>query len=232
MGFVCGYPVGIGGELYGGSMFIKSAASYTNQGKAIQSINEKWGDESSGRRPWGGRETIGIQVCKKKYTPFLFSVETPDDDENDAKNCNDNAASVGERKRVVKVIRMFGCPHHSDIRKAKIGCHGLRKGWEPFGQWSLRKAQQLARRETIRLNSSEDLNDEQGDKVGKKVAALSCGGSNGLASEPGSENFDSSIEEIKTICHNGKCLWKKRDKYDDIYHEITGYSESSSEEET
>ena len=110
LGFVCGYPVGIGGELYGGSMFIKSAASYTDQGKAIQSINEKWGDESSGgtRRPWVGRETIGIQVCKKKYSPFLFTVETREDDENDAKTSNGSMKSRGERQKFVKVVRMFG----------------------------------------------------------------------------------------------------------------------------
>lgn len=230
-----GYPVGIGGELYGGSMFIKSAAGYTDQGKAIQSINEKWGEESSGsRRVWEGRETIGIQVCKKKYSPFLFTVEVPDDDENDAKNCNGTAASSGKRKRVVKVIRVFGCPHHSNIRKEKIECHGVRKGWEPFGQWSLRKAQQLARRETIRLKNNNNCKGDDGDK---KVAALSSDGNDSLINKVGSEsckncNSNSNVDEIKTICHNGKCLWKKRDKYDDVFHEVTGYSELSSEEDT
>lgn len=216
-------------------MFIKSAASYTNQGKAIQSINEKWGEESSGtRRPWGGRETIGIQVCKKKYSPFLFTIETPDDDENHTKNYNGTVASSGERKRVVKVVRMFGCPHHSDIRKEKIECHGVRNGWEPFGKWSLRKAQQLARRETIRLNSTDKHNNSQVDSGDTKVAALSNEKSNGLINEVGSESFNSysNIDEIKTICHNGKCLWKKRDKYDDVYNEITKYSESPNEEDT
>jgi hypothetical protein len=233
-----GYPVGIGGELYGGSMFIKSAAGYTDQGKAIQSINEKWGEESSGsRRVWGGRETIGIQVCKKKYSPFLFTVENPDDDENDAKNCNGTAASSGKRKRVVKVVRVFGCPHHSNIRKEKIECHGVRKGWEPFGQWSLRKAQQLARRETIRLNSTDNKNNGKGDDGDKKVAALSSDGNDSLINKVGSENCkncnsNSNVDEIKTICHNGKCLWKKRDKYDDVFHEVTGYTELSSEEDT
>lgn len=216
-------------------MFIKSAASYTDQGKAIQSINEKWGGESSGtRRPWGGRETIGIQVCKKKYSPFLFTVETPDDGENDAKNCNFTGISNDKRKRVVKVVRMFGCPHHSDIRKEKIECHGVRKGWEPFGQWSLRKAQQLVRRETIRLNSTDNNNNGQENSGDKKIAALPNDGNNDLKIKAGSEicNSNSNIDEIKTICHNGKCLWKKRGKYDDVYNEITGYLESSSEEDT
>jgi len=214
-------------------MFIKSAASYTDQGKAIQAINEKWGDGASGtRRPWGGRETIGIQVCKKKYTPFLFSVETQDDDENDAKNCNGTAASNGERKRVVKVVRMFGCPHHSAIRKEKIECHGVRKGWEPFGQWSLQKAHALARRETIRLNRTKDVkgNDNRG---GETNHVLSKTSNNTSTDENDGANSDSNLnmEEIRTICHNGKCLWKKRNKFDNVYNEITGYSESSSEED-
>lgn len=217
-------------------MFIKSAASYTNQGKAIQSINEKWGEESSGtRRPWNGRETIGIQVCKKKYSPFLFSVETEDDDEIDAKNGNGTSSSSTERKRFVKVVRMFGCPYHSDIRKQKIECHGVRKGWEPFGQWSLRKAQQLARRETIRLNSidhmKDDINNSHGDERDKKITPSSSDGKDHSIIQEGNENCnnDSNIDEIKTICHNGKCLWKKRGKYDNVYNEI---SESSGEEDT
>lgn len=215
-------------------MFIKSAASYTDQGKAIQSINEKWGEGSSGtRRPWGGRETIGIQVCKKKYSPFLFTVETTNNDENDAKNDNGAGVSSTQRKKFVKVVRMFGCPHHSGIRKAKIECHGVRKGWEPFGQWSLRKAQQLARRETIRLNSDNSETSTSKEGVGEVKSRIEIS-NNGMAKEVGNENCTScsNIDEIKTICHNGKCLWKKRNKYDDVYCEIIEYSESSSEEDT
>ncbi len=229
-----GYPVGIGGELYGGSMFIKSAASYTDQGKAIQSINEKWGGESSGkssgtRRPWEGRETIGIQVCKKKYTPFIFTIETEEDDENDAKKSNGTAASTrGQSKRFVKVVRMYGCPHHSNIRREKIQCHGVRKGWEPFGQWSLRKAEQLAKRETIRLNNGDDNSINRKDDSGdNKVAALCIEGKCSKKDESDSDGVD----DIRTICHNGKCLWKRRGKYDDVYCELTGYSESSGEED-
>lgn len=240
MGFVCGYPVGIGGELYGGSMFIKSAASYTDQGKAIQSINEKWGEGSSGTgRPWGGRETIGIQVCKKKYSPFLFTIDVPYNDENDTKNCSRNTDAAGDKRKVIKVVRMFGCPHHSDIRKQKIECHGIRKGWEPFGQWSLRKAEQLARRETVRLNSSDEKNNVYEDvEEDEKIPALPMDGSNDVKNELKNEvksdkgNSLLNIDDVKTICHNGKCLWKKRNKYDDIYNEITGFSESSSEEDT
>ena len=63
LGFVCGYPLS-GGELYGGSMFIASAANDTLQGRAIHKVNEQWGADF---RSWNGRETIGIPVCKKKY---------------------------------------------------------------------------------------------------------------------------------------------------------------------
>lgn len=226
-------------------MFIKSAASFTSQGKAIQSTNEKWGQgQSAGTgKVWGGRETIGIQVCKKKYSPFLFSIEAPDDDENDAKNSNSTATASGGRRRkvVVKVVRVFGCPHHSDFRKDKIECHGVRKGWEPFGQWSLRKAQQLARKETNRLNKNKNENNknksdcDDGDGDGdKKVAALSNGGNNAVSNAIGGGKGSSysNNEDIKTICHNGKCTWKMRDKYDNVYNEIMGYSESSSEEDT
>jgi len=215
-------------------MFIKSAASYTDQGKAIQSINEKWGEQASGtRRPWGGRETIGIQVCKKKYSPFLFTVEETDHDKNDTKIFKNTGASCAQRKRIVKVVRLFGCPHHSEIRKEKIECHGVRKGWEPFGQWSLRKAQQLARGITIKLNRTDSKisTNNQGEVEDKNDLLLSH---DGRAKELGDKNCTScsNIDEIRTICHNGKCLWKKRDKHDDIYGEITGYSESSEEEDT
>jgi len=214
-------------------MFIKSAATDTCQGKAIQSINEKWGQGMTGNgRPWGGRETIGIQVCKKKFSPFVFTVDTIADDENIAKNSNASASSAtGNRKRkIVKVVRMFGCPHHSDLRKEKIECYGVRKGWEPFGQWSLQKAQQLARRETIRLNSKNDKNDSG---EGKQVASFSNGGDNIVSNGSSNRGNDNSVnEEIKTICHNGKCAWKMREKYDNIYHELMGFSDSSDEGDT
>jgi len=168
-------------------MFIKSAASDTYQGRAIQCVNEKWGE---GR--WNGRETIGITVCKKKYAPFSFTVE-------------DSPSGI-----VVKVERMFGCHCHSGVRKEKIEIHGVRKGWEPFGQWSMRKAQELARQETERING----------RVAHTTATKP-------EADPG---IVSSDDEIKTICHNGKCAWKMRAKYDNVYRELTGDSEASDEE--
>jgi hypothetical protein len=184
LGFVCGYPVGIGGEMYGGSMFARSVSTET-QSMAIQSVNERWGEGL-----WCGRETIGVAVCKKKYAPFSFSIVD------------------GPAGKVVKVERMFGCRCHTDTRREKIELNGERAGWEPFGQWSMRKAKELARRETERMNGGTTSDDD--------------------ASTPPVEII-SSDEELRSICHNGKCTWKMRAKYDDVHRELTGYSSSDAE---
>lgn len=176
LGFICGYPIP-SGEQYGGSMFAKSAANDTLQGRAIQAINEKWGEGK-----WNGRETIGIPVCKKKYGPFAFTKK--------------------DGKFVVE--RLFGCKCHSDLRKEKIEAHGVRDGWEPFGQWSMQKAQELARRENEKGNRST--------KVEKEAAVVS------------------SDEELKSICSNGKCTWKMKTKFDNIRREVTGIDSSDDEE--
>ena len=136
LGFICGYPVDTGGELYGGSMYIASAANNTLQGCAIHSINERWGEG-----PWAGRETIGIPVCKKKYIPFDFQTKKTED---------------GLTK--ISVTRMFGCAYHSQLRKQLIEKNGERNGWEPYGQWSLSKAKSHAKKKTERLSSSSDEN--------------------------------------------------------------------------
>lgn len=165
-------------------MFIKSAASDTRQGKAIQAVNERWGEDF---RRWNGRETIGIPVCKKKYAPFSCKV-----------------VREGSGLKVI-VERTFGCKIHSDLRKAVIEKHGCRKGWEPFGQWSLKKAQEIAKRETERLNSEE----------------------NGLPS-----TGELSSEDEKTassICNNGICAWRVRSKYDNVKREITGQDSDEDE---
>jgi len=162
-------------------MFIKSAAMDTLQGKAIQAVNEKWGEGK-----WNGRETIGIPVCKKKYTPFKFKNEDG----------------------VVTVERMFGCRAHSEIRREKIELHGVRNGWEPFGQWSMRKAQELARRETEQRNAT---------------AAQTKN------AEPVDTALVSSDEELKSLCFSGQCTWKMRDKYDNIRREVTGIESTDDE---
>lgn len=163
-------------------MFIRSAASDTLQGRSIQSVNEKWGEGK-----WSGTETIGIQVCKKKYAPFCFPVED---------------LPSGERR--VTVQRMFGCRIHSDIRRETIERHGLRTGWEPFGQWSMRKAQEAARNRTEKMNGCADTESSS------------------------SESDEEDENNLKTICHDGKCTWKRTGKYDNIVREVTGSSDSDS----
>uniref|UniRef100_A0A7S1VX68 Uncharacterized protein n=1 Tax=Grammatophora oceanica TaxID=210454 RepID=A0A7S1VX68_9STRA len=157
-------------------MFAKSAASDTLQGKAIQAVNSKWGEDFRG---WNGRETIGIPVCKKKYTPFTFKVEKRSDG-----------------TQYVSVERMFGCRCHSGVRKSVIEQHGCREGWEPFGQWSLRKATEMARKEGDRINGEGATSDEA----------------------------VSSDDERNTLsmCNNGNCTWKVRRKYDNVHKELTG----------
>jgi len=176
-------------------MFIRSAAMDTLQGKAIHGINEKWGEDF---RQWGGRETIGIPVCKKKYAPFCFKV-VPHDDRS---------------KVEVKVERMYGCRLHGGFRKAVIEQHGVRKGWEPFGQWSMRKAQQQARIETERLNQSRGAGTD-GDTSGEE-----------WTSDDGEEKINLLNP---TMCNNGNCTWKVKEKYDDVYAEIHGRSESDAD---
>jgi hypothetical protein len=166
-------------------MFIKSAANDTLQGKAIQAINVRWGEDS---RNWSGRETIGIPVCKKKYAPFAFKVER-------------HPSTKESLGRVhITVERMFGCRCHSDLRKNVIQQHGCRTGWEPFGQWSLKKAEDVARRQAERINTIE---------AGKN---------------PHESVWSSEDEEAKAsnLCNNGNCAWKMRRKFDDIKRELTG----------
>jgi hypothetical protein len=169
-------------------MFIKSAASDTLQGRAIHAVNTRFGEGK-----WNGRETIGIPVCKKKYAPFSFQIVR---DEN------------GVAK--VTVERMFGCKCHSDLRKSVIEQHGCRSGWEPFGQWSLRKAQERARRETDRLNGI--LESDDGET---------------------SDQAWSSDDENKAlnICHNGNCTWKMKEKFDNVSLELRN-DENSEDEAT
>ena len=182
-------------------MFIKSAASDTAQGKAIQAVNERFSDASNtGGSCWNGRETIGIAVCKKKYAPFHFSVKT----------------NPVDGIKFVHVERMFGCKCHSGVRKAAIEAHGERTGWEPFGQWSLAKAQDLARRETERINRS---NNDSAVISDSKLSGAQ------LSSSDSSDDEDA----FKSLCHKGNCTWKMKAKYDNVYREVTG-AESSDEE--
>jgi len=216
-------------------MFIRSAAMDTLQGKAIQAVNEKWGEDF---RQWGGRENIGFPVCKKKYAPFTFTIVPAEDvhqdkavdseedqgrREYDGEASRDESLSLGgnsKRRQLnggkveVKIERMYGCVCHHHLRKAVIEQHGLRRGWEPFGQWSLRKAQELARRETERLNQP------------RANRPLSLEGD---TSEEGWTSSDGEEKLLPTMCNNGSFTWKIKTKFDDIYAEIHGHSESDIE---
>ena len=179
-------------------MFIKSAASDTRQGKAIQAVNERWGEST---RRWTGRETIGIPVCKKKYAPFKFEV---------VRGKNGEAS--------ITIERMFGCRIHSDLRKATIEKYGCREGWEPFGQWSIKKAQELAKRQTDRLNQGANQNGSGNTNSNGTIES-------GASSSSSDETLSSSEEDEKTangICVNGSCAWRSRNKYDNVKKEITG----------
>jgi hypothetical protein len=105
---------------------------------------------------------------------------------------------------------------NSDLRKAVIEQHGVRKGWEPFGQWSLRKAQEMAKRETERLN------------LGKTSVSSNVKASGFVEDAQSSSDEDGG--KSWTMCHNGNCTWKIRAKYDNIYYEMHGCSESDAED--
>ncbi|GAX27563.1 hypothetical protein FisN_13Hh351 [Fistulifera solaris] len=157
-------------------MFARSAAMDTLQGQAIQAVNAKWGDPHH----IAGRESIGFPVCKKKYAPFRIT-------------------AAGQ------IERLYGCVCHSHLRKAVIEKHGERKGWEPFGQWSLQKAKEIVRQESV-----ED--------------AATCSSSN--------DDSSMSQETGKTVkCFNGSCVWKVKSAYDDVYWELNGHTVSDAEEE-
>jgi hypothetical protein len=193
-------------------MFARSAASDTLQGRAMQAANEKWGEDFLQR---AGRESIGLPVCKKKYAPFDFPVVRK------------------KNGRVeVKVERMFACKCHHPIRKAVIEQHGLRDGWEPFGQWSLQKAKEIARRQVMKSNG-ETVSD--GDSsVADDSSSSSSHGSLSFCLLDGSCPAEAPVPiktRLKDICLNGNCSWKIKSAYDDIYLEMHGQTESDAEEE-
>jgi len=123
LGFVCGYPMKNGrGEMYTGDMFIKSAASTTLHGKAIQQVNERWNLSDHDNN-----------VCKNKYTPFVTT-----------KHVDPITKRVS-----LTVTRTYGCHFHSELRKQVISKYGERRGWEPFGQFSKMKAERAVKKLTL-----------------------------------------------------------------------------------
>lgn len=201
LGFVCGYPLA-GGELYGGSMFARSAASDTRQGQAMQRVNSRWGSDALDR---AGRESLGIPVCKKKYTPFVFPLTYKDD---------------GSTAVQVHVERRFGCRAHHALRQEVIRQHGCRPGWEPFGQWSMHKALQLARKETVRRNKKMAA---EADAVTTTEDEVS------LDDDTNNSNEAANIvcclpthaqNNFRSLCWNGNCLVKHPSMYDDVEEEV------------
>jgi hypothetical protein len=203
LGFICGYPLPQG-ELYGGSMFVKSAAGDTLQGQAIQAVNERWGADVLSR---SGREHLGIAVCKKKYKPFQFHVV-----EQTVNKPNGSSSAAGGGSVQVLVERMLGCKCHHAQRRSVVEKFGVRDGWEPFGQWSKKKALELARQATIQLNelknktSVSELTDE----------------------DDSSESSASTVTAVNlsSLCGNGQCTWKVKSKYDDVYQEMNEQRQS------
>lgn len=104
-------------------------------------------------------------------------------------------------KVLIEVERMYGCICHSKIREKVIRKHGERKGWEPFGQWSIKKARILAKRLADRYTKSNE-----------DSSSYDCDEADNMSSH-------SSADELK-LCHNGICIWKYKHKYDDIFEEI------------
>ena len=213
LGFVCGYPLN-GGELYGGSMFARSAAPDTAQGQAIQAVNERWGDSNTACARKKGRESIGIPVCKKKYKPFHFSVLQTQKD--------------GTVRVVVE--RLYGCQCHHPQRKRVIERHGVRDGWQPFGVWSMAKAQAQARHETARLNAATKNNNSNSDaETASTTDDESSTSSSSDSEEQSTTNAAStavaSNKKTHRMCLNGNCTWKVQSAYDNIYKEIHGESD-------
>ena len=202
------YIVGSGGELYGGSMFHPSAATDTLQGRAIQRINEVWGEDK--HRGWDNYKNIGIPVCKKKYRPFEFRIQ--------------RSTRMGGVE--ISVMRMYGCAAHSNRRKAIIERHGERSGWEPFGQWSLAKAKAAARRETARLNGELYNSSSCLSAISSSSSSSSSGYESNSSMDDNSSQICALVDDSKqqqpwhTLCANGTCNWKIRGKFDDISAEI------------
>lgn len=200
-------------------MFIKSAANDQLQSKAISAVNERWGESF---RKWEGRESICIPVCKKKYAPFSFSIvrEEEEEDSDEEEEVEEDDESTSQRRRrpklEVRVRRMFGCKCHSDLRKTVIEQHGVRPGWEPFGQWSMKKALDLARKETEKLNQPKD------DKMPSSESDSITDGTKSAEDWTSSDDEKLSNNTLPSMCNNGSCTWKVKAKYDDIYREIHG----------
>lgn len=205
-------------------MFARSAAPDTPQGQAICQVNSKWGEDTLQR---AGRETLGFPVCKKKYAPFVFPIR---------RRVNpDGSPGLYE----VRVERLYGCKCHHPLRQRVIERYGERPGWEPFGQWSLKKAHEQAKHEAKRLN--RDIVAVAPSPLAAAAAAVATPAvavSSSSSDSSSDVDDDDSDEEgnsseagmARNMCLSGKCLWKVRTAYDNVFKELTGYTESEAED--
>ena len=90
---------------------------------------------------------------------------------------------------------------------------------------SLTKAQDLARRETERMNRGSN---NTGSSSSTATAVVSDSKLSGAQLSSSSESSDDE-DAFKSLCHKGNCTWKMKAKYDNVYREVTG-AESSDEE--
>jgi hypothetical protein len=122
----------------------------------------------------------------------------------------------------IKVERMYGCCSHSKLRKNVIERHGERKGWEPFGQWSLGKAKSAAKKEAARLNGENNGSLSPGSTSSGYDSSQSTSSSDATASPVSCsrKDMDRQQQSWQTLCHDGMCNWKVRGKVDDICLEI------------
>lgn len=123
------------------------------------------------------------------------------------------------KKVAVRIVleRMYGCSCHSQARRKMILKYGERQGWEPFGQWSIAKAQAAAIKH-VKLEVKKGVNKQ---RLIAPCEENSCLVNNG--------NCDSKLSpgiKYESLCRNGECLWKSKDDYDDIDDEIQSTNDS------
>jgi hypothetical protein len=244
-------------------MFARSAAPDTLQGRAICHVNQQWGEDTLRRI---GRESLAVPVCKKKYTPFVFpivrrsaawagagdpSASTASSSSSSSSEASTSSSERGAFTYEVQVQRMYGCKCHHEQRQRMIERYGERSGWWPFGQWSRKKALELARQETRRLNggapsaprggptppssslaSSSLLRPSSPPSV--LTPATSSDSSSSSSDDDEDENDDQTSVEgagvARNMCLSGKCLWKVKSAYDNVFKELTGMTESEAED--
>ena len=123
---------------------------------------------------------------------------------------------------------MYGCRIHHDLRKAVIEKYGERDGWEPFGQWSLQKAREIAKQESLLLG--KDGNRRRSDSTEASEGGTDLADEDSSSSEGSGTCITLGQKKTASMCMNGKCAWKVRSAYDDVYYEINGRTESETED--